>query len=311
MEIQWSRFAPMRAKSAENLFELAREGYHIEPKYDGDRAIVVKRGEEVVMLTSSGRDVSCLVPSITAAVADYPYDMALDGEVAASVRFVRYRDRRVPIADFAATRSVMGSSASESLRKQRSMPLTFIAFDVLDHIGEDLRRAPDAIRRATLNRTVEWFRSVGCSEIILSPRWADWDLNEPAKLIEAGAEGAVLKNPRASYQSGRRPEHAWYKAKRRDTLDAVVAGFTMGKGSFSGTIGAIILEAKVNGRWKKIGQVSGMDMATREAIARDPSAYLGRVVEVAHTGRLGEGLRHPRFVRFRADKEPDDCEAFG
>ena len=115
--------------------------------------------------------------------------------------------------------------------------------------------------------------------------------------IERRIEGWVLKN--FNYDD-------WWKVKPIKTLDAVVAGFTSGKGQYVGQIGALIVSAWVSGEYVELANISGMDDETRRRI--DDPLDFGRVCEVEYQylGNRGR-LVHPRFVRWRSDKPASQC----
>lgn len=111
-------------------------------------------------------------------------------------------------------------------------------------------------------------------------------------------EGWVLKN--ANYQD-------WWKLKPdKDPVDLVVTGFKDGKGKFLGAVGSLICSATIDGVFRVVASVSGMDDETRWDI--DEDADLGRVVEVKYTDIGDNGkLIHPRFVQWRDDKPANEC----
>lgn len=110
--------------------------------------------------------------------------------------------------------------------------------------------------------------------------------------LEDGREGIVYKNGNLL---------DWTKWKPIRTVDCVVTDYELGNGKYLGMVGS--LEVSVEGR--VIANVSGMDDDIRESLGEDS---IGRVVEVAYqyVGSRGR-LRHPRFVRFRDDKLPEEC----
>jgi len=113
-------------------------------------------------------------------------------------------------------------------------------------------------------------------------------------------EGLVLKRPECGYGIG------WYKAKEVREVDCVVTGFTEGRGKYFGFIGAIRCSVYDGNRLIEICKAGGMTDEMRVAI--DEKNDLGRVVEIKYQQVDVRGrLRHPRFSRWRDDKNAREC----
>lgn len=121
-----------------------------------------------------------------------------------------------------------------------------------------------------------------------APYWYE----EPAEL-PPNAEGYVFKNGNML---------DFRKWKPVLTCDCVVTALVPGKGKFSGMVGS--LECTIEDR--VVANVSGMTDDERTAMGPH---CVGQVVEIAYqyVGSKGR-LRHPRFIRFRDDKRPDQCK---
>lgn len=180
---------------------------------------------------------------------------------------------------------------------------TYRVFDVLFHDGQDVREHA-LIERHAILRELFASTSLGiCSHVLGLDHRKDTRVHYD-EIVDGGGEGVVLKNLFGTYgESG-----AWIKVKRYSTLDVVITGWKPGKGKYVGQIGA----AKVSvlgsgGTWLEVGQVSGMDDATRRDMTDNPGRWLGTVVEIAAQEWAKDRLRHPRFKRQRADADPRFC----
>lgn len=120
-----------------------------------------------------------------------------------------------------------------------------------------------------------------------------------AKAISAGYEGLVLKTPQHPYQEKRSGD--WLKVKATQSEDVRIVGFYEGEGRLEGNLGGISV-VRTTGKQCNVG--SGFSDTERKMIWQDPSAYRGKMVEVAYHENTPEGdYRHARFKRFRPDKE--------
>ncbi|MBN1396839.1 MAG: ATP-dependent DNA ligase [Bacteroidetes bacterium] len=127
-------------------------------------------------------------------------------------------------------------------------------------------------------------------------------------VIKNGREGIMLKNLKAVYILGGRPSNNWYKAKKSMTIDAVVLGFTTGKGKFNKQVGAVRFGQYVKGRLVELGQASGMTDIERQDMSLHPQKYINKVVTIKGMERLKSGaIRHCVFVAIRSDKNPKQC----
>ena len=131
-------------------------------------------------------------------------------------------------------------------------------------------------------------------------------------VLAKGGEGIMLKRLNATYVLGGRPANNWYKAKKSMTIDAVILGFTTGKGKYNTQIGAVKFGQYVDTPkgWilKELGQASGMTDTIRQDMSLHPQKYLRRVVVIKGMERLRSGaIRHCQFVELRSDKNPNQC----
>ena len=121
-------------------------------------------------------------------------------------------------------------------------------------------------------------------------------------VIQSGGEGAVLRNPNAVYQPGKRNKDI-IKVKKGVSFDLKVIWLYEGKGKYAGTLGGLTC------RWKDgtTIDISGMTDAQRLEWWCNPSLIIGKVVQVDAMCESSKGkLREPRFKGIRYDKTEGD-----
>jgi hypothetical protein len=95
------------------------------------------------------------------------------------------------------------------------------------------------------------------------------------------------------------------KWKPVKTIDLIVDDFTEGNGKWLGYVGSLVTRTAEG---HVVANAGGMDDDTRSLVSQNRRLFRGRVVEIAYQ-YVGSGgrLRHPRFIRFRDDKNPSAC----
>jgi DNA ligase-1 len=180
----------------------------VEWKYDGIRAQVVRRGSQVWIWSRGEELVTERFPEIVAAVMPLPDGTVLDGEV------VVWKDGRV--APFNLLQQRIGR---KTLTKKvlADAPVGFIAYDLLELGGVDLREEPQGERRARLEALVAAHRSIHLSPVETADSWeALAERRQQSR--ERGVEGFMLKHRQARYGTGRRKQDdlaggTWWKWK--------------------------------------------------------------------------------------------------
>lgn len=306
-------FRPMLAQPVATPFN--RKGWFFEVKWDGVRALafVQRRGarKEIVLYSRSLRRLNAQFPEIIEALSGLDeHGVVLDGEIIAPnergqpsfARLQRRLHRERPA----------GADAAE-------IPVAYAVFDCLYLRGRDLRSRPFTERRQIL-------------ESLTLPKGVirgDVVPDEGLSLFEAvrkhGLEGIIAKNATSPYRPGvRSPD--WKKVRIRQTIEAVVGGFTRGKGHRAGSFGALVLGQydPGTGTLVHIGQTGGgftdaelrrlgdrlrplvtktCPFAVRPATPA-PAAWVRPevVVELEYGEHTPDGvLRFPVFLRVRDD----------
>ena len=251
-----------------SIFKLA------EQKLDGWRLTLVKESGRVRMV---GRRAAAdlwpavrLHPRIRDLVEAVPDDTVLDGELHSPGE----RSAQVPM----------------QLNKPLADKLRFTPFAAPWVGGTDMREV-------AVERVPELILELGFSP---PPQFTDCGVQTVDTFCEwsqrLGIEGVVLK-----LQHWR----AWWRVKPVRTADLQVVGTKPGKGRHAGRIGSLEVAAlDESGRLLSVGNVSGMTDAERDEMTAMGRAVLGRIVECRYDSiGAGGGLRFPRFIRRREDKE--------
>ncbi len=247
------QLAPMLATSPR--LPASFDGYLVEPKWDGVRAIVTVHADRITIASRLGNDVTGGYPEL-AAVAE-----ALDGRSAVlDGEIVAFDDRSGQPSFQRLQRRMHVRSPAAQLK--REVPVQLLLFDVLWFDGDLLTMQPQAERRKMLD-----------SLALNGPNWHTspvLPLAPPDELLAAcraiGMEGYVAKRIDAPYLPGRRSS-AWIKVKCIRRREFVVGGWSPGRGGRSGSIGSLAL-----GCW-------GVDPATQASTGR-----------LHYTGLAGSGL---------------------
>lgn len=302
------------------------DGWFIEPKWDGVRAVVTVDDGRVTIASRLGNDVTGGYPELSAlAEALGGRSAVLDGEIVAF-------DERTGRPSFQRLQRRMHvRQPGAALR--RDVPIQLLLFDVLWLDGELVAERPQAERRKVLE------------ELALDgPCWHTSPLIPPApadELLDAcrriGMEGYVAKRADAVYVPGRRSS-AWIKVKCIKRREFVVGGWSEGQGGRSGSIGSLAVgcwgldpsTGGSTGRFHYLGLVgSGLsgDMIRQldqifSQTARVDSPFAERLVGKLHYveplliaevafNEITESatLRQPSLQGFRSDLNPNEVLA--
>jgi len=125
------------------------------------------------------------------------------------------------------------------------------------------------------------------------------------EVVSKGGEGLMLKDPNAKYEGKRSPYILKLKAEYDD--EAIITGYDMGQGKYTGMLGAFVcspLMPEINGK-RKINQeysftIAGMTDSVRKTYKR--THPIGTIITFQFNDRTVSGKpRHPRYQRIRTD----------
>jgi DNA ligase 1 len=193
----------------------------VEWKYDGIRAQIVKRAGQVWVWSRGEELVTERFPEVVTLAQQLPDGSVLDGEI-----LVWKDDRPAPF------NLLQQRIARKTLTKKvlADAPVSFIAYDILEWQGADLRARPQTERRALLEACV------AATALRLSPTESRASWGELAALRDEsrarGVEGFMLKHRDAHYGSGRtKADGSWFKWKIDPlSVDAVLIYAQAGHG---------------------------------------------------------------------------------
>jgi len=310
--------APMLAETREAPF--TKDGWLFELKLDGYRVRVGREDGVAKVVSRNGHDLAPLFPEIAHVVAALPYDgLVLDGEL------VVLDEGGHPSFNGLQNRARI-SRSFDVRRAAVEHPATMYCFDLLALGGYDTRGLPLETRKAMLQRVLPATGALRYSEHFVREGEALY-----RQVERMGLEGIMAKRADSAYRAGR--SAAWLKIRADRADDFVVVGFTKAKGSRAG-FGALQLGAYRDGQLVYVGRAgSGFTdkelkevAKSLETLKRDTPAVTGPipsgrdttwiepklVAEVRFKEWTPEALlRHPVFLRWRDDKEPEECKVAG
>lgn len=335
-----------RLDNAEEILEKTGGRCIAEYKYDGERAQIHKKGDQVWIFSRRLENITHQYPDVAGMARNQirAQEAIVEGEIVAidpesgemrPFQELMHRKRKHEVEDIA-----------------KKYPVVVRLFDALYVDGQDLTGMPLPKRREILERIVEQGPGFSIASYIVTESPEDLD-RFFLKALEDGCEGIVAKavHEKSIYQAGAR---GWlwikykrdYKSEMTDSVDLVVVGAFYGRGRRAGLFGTALLaaydpEKDVFKTVCKVGTgFTDQDLIEMNKILQpliishrharvvseiEPDVWITPqlVMEVIgaeitlsplHTCckdsvRKGAGIsiRFPRFIRWRPDKKPEDA----
>ena len=294
--------------------------WQAEWKWDGIRAQIIHRDDQV-FIWSRGEDlVTHQFPEFEVAVRQFPKGTVLDGEI------VCWQDER-PL-DFNYLQKRLGRK-KVTPKVMADYPVHFLAYDLLEASGEDIRTQPLQTRRATLVKLIDSYPSDSFNYAQPLPFKTFDDLEKwRSQSREHGAEGLMLKALNSPYLVGRKRGYWWKHKVDPMTLDAVLLYAQAGTGKR-----ANLFTDYTFALWQGDTLVpftkaySGLDNAeiekldrwirrhTKEKFGPVRSLEPHHVFEIGFEGiaeskrhKSGIAVRFPRILRWRTDKPLEEAD---
>ncbi|OLP16828.1 ATP-dependent DNA ligase [Leptolyngbya sp. 'hensonii'] len=188
--------------------------WQVEWKWDGIRAQLIRRAGQVFLWSRQEVLITHQFPELVDQASVLPDGMVLDGEIVSwdGQRPMNVNDLQKRLGRKKVTRKMITET-----------PIHFLAYDLLEQHGQDIRELPLADRRQAL---VALLSALPTDRISLSPTLSFTTFVELEDLRsrsrEQGAEGLMLKALDSPYGVGRQ-RGKWWKYKVNPlTLDAVL-----------------------------------------------------------------------------------------
>lgn len=282
------------------------EDWLVEWKYDGIRGQVVRRGGKAWIWSRGEELVTERFPEIEALARGLPDGTVLDGEI------LVWKEEPDP-----ETGEIVGRPAPFALLQQRigrknltkkilaEAPVGFMAYDLLEQDGEDLRGLPQKARRARLEALLAGtgFR---LSPVETADSWLEF-ARRRERSRELGVEGFMLKRLDAAYGTGRtKAEGLWWKWKIDPmTIDCVLVYAQPGHGRRSSVYTDYTFAV-----WNRPPASREEAEAVVEAIARkEPPGPEG--LQLVPFAKAYSGLTDEEFRRVDAIIRRHTVEKFG
>ena len=340
---------PMLAERGRDPVEILRKvggKALVEYKYDGERAQIHKKRDEVTIFSRRLENITRMYPDVVDMVRKHvkAEKVILEGEI------VAIDPDTMELRPF---QDLMHRKRKHDIYKiMKEVPVSVFLFEILYLEGEDLTVKTLPERRKRLEAVIEPGDTFTLAQSMVTDNpevlW-----NFFLKAIEDGAEGLMIKAiHRESYYVAGVRGWLWvklkkdYKSEMVDTVDLVVVGAFYGKGKRGGKLSSLLMAAynPENDVFRTVCKVATgftdeelekmQDMLKEHIIPHkhprvesrmEPDVWLEPAIVAEILGAeltlsplhtcclnrvrqgVGISIRFPRFIRWRPDKSPEDA----
>jgi len=327
-----SKPAPLAAMEARSVDAIPRgPEWEYEPKWDGFRGLLSRRGDKVDLRSKSGEDLTRYFPELVDAARKLKAsEFILDGEI------VVPRGKAFSFDDLLQR---IHPAASRVMKLSQETPALYLAFDLLadakdkklsDRPLHERRPALEAFARRQFRSNPTFHLSKATASYATAKKW----------LAQAGGgcDGVIAKRTDLPYQSGNRD--GMQKIKNFRSADCVIGGFRYATNKLNGkkVVGSLLLGLyDDDGLLHHVGFTSAIKQQDKPALTAKLEPLIAKpgftgnapggpsrwstdrsaqwcplkpklVVEVAYDHFSGERFRHgTSILRWRPDKAPRQC----
>lgn len=293
-----------------------------EWKWDGIRAQLIKRFGEIYIWSRGEEIVTEQFPEVASAAELLPDGVVLDGEILAWDS-----DENKPMPFSQLQRRLGRKKVGKKLLSE--VPVTMLAFDLLEKSGDDLRASSLEERQSALQQLIN---ETNTERIKIPPTVAATCWEEAAEVRDQSkamrAEGLMLKRRTSTYQVGR-PVGDWWKWKVDPyTIDAVLIYAQRGHGRraslYTDYTFAVWKDDQLVPFAKAYSGLTDAEIRKVDAfIRKNTNERFGPVrsvtpelvfelafenIQKSTRHKSGVAVRFPRISRWRHDKQPADAD---
>jgi DNA ligase-1 len=296
--------------------------WQAEWKWDGIRGQVIKRNDEGYIWSRGEELITEKFPEFKRLFDLLPNGVCLDGELVALQPAHVTIENTYP-APFAELQKRIGR---KNLTKKIlvDVPAGFIAYDLMEYEGNDIRIMPLAERRKLLEQIFQTIKDPAFTISVIIDFY-DWNALTEIRTHsrEKGAEGLMLKRKISPYGTGRRRGDWWKWKIEPMTIDAVMIYAQKGSGRRSNLYTdytfAVRDGEKLVPFTKAYSGLTDKEFAQVDAFVKNNAIEKfgpvrtvkpELVFEIAFEGintssrhKSGVALRFPRMLRWRTDKK--------
>jgi len=202
---------PMKARLVNDLPK--GDDWVYELKFDGVRALAIKGGKDIQLISRTAKDFTAKFPEVVEALQNLPCkEVVLDGEIAAL-------DEQ--------GRSSFQLLQARELSGQRP-PIFYYVFDIIQLDGKDLTGVP-LLKRKAMAKTL----LANLPDTVRLSASIQADSKRVLKEMKSrGLEGVIAKRKGSKYEIARR-SGAWVKFKWTTQQEFVIGGYTEPRGTRS------------------------------------------------------------------------------
>ena len=308
------------------LQDTTPDDWLVEWKWDGIRGQLIRRGDGTFLWSRGEELVNESFPELISIGEALPDGTVLDGEV------ICWKEEDPIPLGFDQLQRRLGRKQVGNLLK-RECPMRFIAYDLLEHNGEDIRQDPISKRQQKLSELIRELKHPEQWRLQQSQHWPlkTWDELDQhrQRARRKQAEGVMLKHSTSPYLGGRKRGYWWKYKLDPMHLDAVLLYAQAGHGRranlFTDYTFGLWSDAETPELVTFAKAYSGLDHAeileldrwirknTLQRFGPTRSVQPEQVFELGFEGihpskrhKAGLAVRFPRILRWRRDKPAEE-----